>query len=333
VELYVGTTTSGSLVPGAFYLVTAFSWLDANAADNGVYTIVLKDGETLNSTDLTSLNGADNVTITITTVDTTERIITLGTNGALFTVGGASGAKRVKLIMDGHLTLQGRSNNNVSLVRVNSTGALEMKGNSKITGNTVYFESSDSYGGGVYVDSGSFTMSGYATVSGNTTYSSGGGVYVENGSFDMSGYATVSGNTAYSFTTTTFDSRFSYGGGVYVFDGTFTMSGNTAVSGNTASASFARSDSLGSFGGGVSISVSSGNGSTFTKTGGVIYGNDEADTTLQNIVKVADTEQTNSGTAIVVRTISSITQCRETTVTVGQNLTVSHPSYTGQWTD
>ncbi|MDR0706991.1 MAG: hypothetical protein LBF60_03815, partial [Treponema sp.] len=56
---------------------------------------------------------------------------------------------------------------------------------------------------GVYVDGGSFTMSG-GTISGNTESIGGGGVYVFSGSFTMSG-GTISGDTASAF-----------GGGVYV---------------------------------------------------------------------------------------------------------------------
>jgi hypothetical protein len=265
--LYEGiSAVSGVADP--FSLTNALTWLGANAVDNGEYTIVLNVMDFLSPTDLTGLNGADNVTITIRTVDATECIIRLSysnSTGTLFTVGGASGAEGVKLILDGHLTLKGiksdSNNNTVSLVRVNSTGTLEMKGNSKITDNRIsesgstYTTTTICYGGGVYVDGGSFTMSGSASVSDNMVSSDfhtttgaawsksyGGGVYVSNGSFTMSGSASVSGNTASSRSTSTasnpnyyFDSSASdsWGGGVYIEGGNFTMSGSASVSGNT----------------------------------------------------------------------------------------------------
>jgi len=102
---------------GVSSLDGAITWLDANAANNVAYTIVLNAGETLNPTNLTGLHSADNVTITITTLDATERIIQLGSgNGSLFTVGESSG-KKVNLILDGHITLKGR-NNNTTMIKL-----------------------------------------------------------------------------------------------------------------------------------------------------------------------------------------------------------------------
>jgi hypothetical protein len=106
-------------------------------------------------------------------------------------------------------------------------------------------------GGGVYVDDGSFAMSG-GTISGNTaagTYGRGGGVYVDGGSFAMSG-GTISGNSATGYN--------GIGGGVVVSSGSFTMSGGT-ISGNTTTSSN---------GGGVHFSSSG----SFIKSGGTVYG-------------------------------------------------------------
>jgi hypothetical protein len=160
-----------------------------------------------------------------------------------------------------------------------------MEGNAKVTGNTA---TGSSYGGGVYVNGGTFTMQNNASVSGNTgnlgggvhvsnsgtvtmrdsasvsgnnARQSGGGVYVSySGNFTMQNNASVSGNT----------SPGGGGGGVYVSDsGTFTMRDSASVSGNTARYS----------GGGVCVD----NGGTFTKAGGTIYGED-ADQNLKNTV-------------------------------------------------
>ncbi|MBQ6756537.1 MAG: S-layer homology domain-containing protein [Oscillospiraceae bacterium] len=102
------------------------------------------------------------------------------------------------------------------------------------TGTKTAVSTNQRYGGGVYVNGGTFNMTG-GTIIGNTaTY--GGGVYVDNGgTFNMNG-GTIIGNTA----------NFGGGGGVYVdsgdydYDnskeipgGTFNMNGGT-ISGNTA---------------------------------------------------------------------------------------------------
>ena len=124
-----------------------------------------------------------------------------------------------------------------------------------ITGGTGIKNGDSSYGGGVYVGSGTFNMSG-GTISGNIVYGynspsfSGGGVYVGSGTFTMSG-GTISGNKA--------SGDYSRGGGVYVKGGgTFNMSGGT-ISSNTA----------GYLGGGVYVDGSA----EFTMSGGTISGN------------------------------------------------------------
>jgi hypothetical protein len=226
-----------------------------------------------------------------------------------------------------------------------SSGSFTMSGNATVSGNNTTAYPGASSGGGVYVSGGSFTMSGNATVSGNNTasYPGGGGVYVNGGSFTMSDNATVSGNTAYSsgggvyvgggsftmsdnaavsgnMTSSTYS-----GGGVYVGSGSFTMSDNAAISGNTATA---RSGDT-SYGGGVY--VASGN---FTKTGGIIYGSDETEATLRNVIKNSEgVVQYRWGAAVYA---NSSYRC-ETTVGTVRNLSVvydgSQRTYTGQWDD
>ncbi|MDR2792068.1 MAG: hypothetical protein LBB61_00175 [Treponema sp.] len=91
----------------------------------------------------------------------------------------------------------------------------------EISGNEVPY--GDYSCGGVYVLSGTFTMSG-GEISGNTA-ENGGGVYIENESdaaFTMTGGA-ISGNTASGS-----------GGGVYVTSGAAFTQGKGAVSGNAA---------------------------------------------------------------------------------------------------
>jgi hypothetical protein len=204
-----------------------------------------------------SSSGFNGKSITIRSRDATVQTISLNSNGSLFTVGSSTVAPT--LILE-TIILMGRSDNSTSLIRV-EVGTLVLKSGGKITGNTAFT------GGGVYVSSGTFTMTG-GEISGNTA-GNGGGVYVSS-TFTMTGGA-ISGNTSSSFgsgvyvgsngTFTMNDGEISGGSssGVYVV-GTFTMNGG-AISGNTASR-------YGNGGGGVY--VYSG---TFTMTGGAISGN------------------------------------------------------------
>jgi hypothetical protein len=233
-------------------LNAALNWLASNAATGNAYTITLQNDETIAPRSLDYSGKTVDITIT---GGTTERFVSLSTTDSLFTV-----ENGVTLTLDNNVTLQGR-NNTASLVRVNSGGTLVMNTGSKISDNT---SSSGSYGGGVYVSGGTFTMSG-GTISGNTSSSGsgsyGGGVYVSGGTFTMSG-GTISDNT----------SSFS-GSGVYVSSGgTFSMRGGT-ISGNTSG-----------IGGGVYVS----SGGIFTKqSGGVIYGSN-ADSAVKNTATRGD---------------------------------------------
>jgi fibronectin type 3 domain-containing protein len=313
-----GATASGtpSITPG-FYdnvldaahkignqnLTDALTYLSTSAQTGHEYFIVLGANESVSGKTL-SYSGK---TVGITLMGSgAERIIGLNANGALFTIGNG-----VTLTLDNNVTLLGRSSNSSPLVSVSAT--LVMNYGAKITGNTsssygggVYVNSgvftinggtisgntSSSYGGGVYVKGGMFTMEG-GTISGNTAsyYDSyGGGVYVDGGMFTMEGGA-ISGNTAYSQSSYSFYNP--YGGGVYVKNGTFTMKGGI-ISGNTASSS----SSYDSYGGGVSVS----NSGTFRKvpgvsgiTSGIIYGS-EATGTDANSIPLKNTA--NSGSAV-----------------------------------
>jgi hypothetical protein len=109
---------------------------------------------------------------------------------------------------------------------VGVAGTFNMCGG-KITGNTV--ENSDTgIGGGVRVV-GTFNMYG-GSITGNRASIAGGGVYVKSGTFEMSG-GTIGG------TGTGDANQASSGGGVYVSGGTFTMSGGT-ITGNKVSYSY-----------------------------------------------------------------------------------------------
>jgi len=193
---------------------------------------------------------------------------------------------QILIIDSANLTLQGlksgqngaTEDNTTSLVRVNGA-ALELR-NGTISGNTTTsstFGNTSIYGGGVYVNNGSFTMNG-GKISGNilspssssssiSSAACGGGVYVmNNGSFTMNG-GEISGNILSPSPSSSSSSVNASGGGVYVSDGSFTMNGGE-ISGNILSSSSSSSSSSTAYGGGVYVSKT-----TFTMNGGTISGN------------------------------------------------------------
>ena len=140
-------------------------------------------------------------------------------------------------------------------VYVGEGGTFNMYGTSSITDNTA-MDNGNGSGGGVYVNSGTFTMSG-GTISSNTADSSDGGVGVYNsGTFTMNGTAKITGNEAKNLsggvgvygtakfimnggtiggTNASDANTATHGGGVGVkASATFTMGGSASVSGNKA---------------------------------------------------------------------------------------------------
>jgi formylglycine-generating enzyme required for sulfatase activity len=107
-------------------------------------------------------------------------------NGSLITVG--AGAK-VTLGSTGKvLALEGKSGNTAALVTVDG-GELTLENGAVITGNK-----SSTDGGGVYVASGTFTMTG-GEISGNESAGLGGGVYISgSGNFSKTGGGLIYGN-------------------------------------------------------------------------------------------------------------------------------------------
>jgi hypothetical protein len=160
------------------------------------------------------------------------------------------------------------------------TGAVTMQGG-RVKGN----RASDNGGGAYLAGNGSLTLKGGEILE-NQAPSSGGGVAVYEGDFAMQG-GSISGNTASSDT--------GVGGGVFVIRGVFELSGGK-IAGNTANNS----------GGGVNANHGSvfvmsggkiagnravyggagvavlGEGNSFKKTGGIVYGLD-AEEELRNL--------------------------------------------------
>jgi len=295
-------------------LATAFNWIKNNAISSRTYTIVAQASESLAPV---TINAYSSTNI-ILSGGTTEKTISLSSNGSLFTISYGT------LTLENNITLEGRSSNNASLVKVNSSGAsLVMKTGSKIQNNTVIMNDNNACGGGVYIYGGSFTMDG-GTISGNrvqvnsspgyssTVRAKGGGVYFYTGSFIMNG-GTISNNTAES--SSVLLTSYSYGGGVSAWDNsTFAMKGGT-ISGNSVKSADNR------LGGGVYVKSNA-----FTKTGGTIYGSNASPTTLQNTAK-----DTNSGHAVYATVGSSTTLKRNTTAGTGVIMDSSRTGSAGGW--
>ncbi|AEF81506.1 beta strand repeat-containing protein [Leadbettera azotonutricia] len=275
-------------IPGSIYEANTFTdildWFGTpgNTTVNTGYTITLNADATIAPFTLNAANLVQGgVTITLRG-EGRLREINLITTGSLFTI--ESG---YTLALDNNITLKGRTDNTVSLVRVNNYGNLHMKHGARITGNTATATPSGAYsnsiihGGGVYVaDYGTFTMDGgeisdnAAVTTDNGGHSSlvslGGGVYVANhGTFTMIS-GKISGNTASSNPEDTSDSH-STGGGIFVaVNGTFVMESGE-ISSNTASCSASFSSSTNdSYGGGVYAD------GAFTMKNGKIVGNTAA---------------------------------------------------------
>jgi predicted outer membrane repeat protein len=300
--LYEGA--SDTPVSGVSSLAEALAWITANADTDIEYIIELKANDAIAPALLSY--GGKKVTL-ILKGDETMRIVSLSGNGSLFTVGSG-----ITLTLDNNVTLQGKSDNTASLVRVNPTGALGMKGNAAITGNK---SSSDSGGGGVFVNGGNFTMSDSATVSDNTVVSTregnGGGVYVKDGSFTMSDNVTVSGNTTSS-----------YGGGLYFSNGSFAMSGNATVSGNKASykgAGVYISGGNATFTMSGSASVSGNTiSSSYSGDGGGVYLDSDGSFTMSGNASVSDNTTTVNGGGVYISGFS-VTFTMEDKATVSGN--------------
>lgn len=179
------------IVPGST-LAEKLAWLQTNAQSYIEYNIEVTADEDIPPTNFTFSYDDDkeDIKITLTGMEA-EHTIGLSSVGSMFTVG-----QDVTLTLNGNITLRGRSDNNASLVRVNSGGKFVMNEGVRITGNTNTEEYGMEKGGGVKVSSGTFIMNG-GEISGNTADSFGGGVYVEGsqGTFMMKG-GVISGNTA-----------------------------------------------------------------------------------------------------------------------------------------
>jgi len=213
---------------------------NGTAGNPKTYTIVVRGNVTITPS---TFGSVQHVEVTLTSnLDSGQLLrsgkLSLGANGNMIRIG-----KNQKLIIDdANLILQGRSDNWTSLLFVDLGGNLELK-NGTITGNISNDSLGSTNGGGVFVygESGIFTMYG-----GNISHNSGslgGGVYACGGNFIMHG-GTISDNLK--------------GGGVNVGGGKFTMYGGTIE----------RNKLTNSYNGGGGVSVVEGG--KFTMEGGEI---------------------------------------------------------------
>ncbi|MDR2446546.1 MAG: InlB B-repeat-containing protein [Treponema sp.] len=147
ITVYVGDVTvtnlpaSGSM-PSNLSLAESLTWISDNAEEGGVYSVALKNNETIAPK---TLSYGKNVSVTLNG-GASERTVSLNTTGSLFTV--ESG---VTLTLGNNVTLRGRGDNEFNnysseIAVVNSGGKLIMKDGAKITGNI-----SSVYGSGVGV--------------------------------------------------------------------------------------------------------------------------------------------------------------------------------------
>ena len=204
-------------------------------------------------------------------------------------------------ISDGTFTMSGgavisgnTATNSGGGVFVSGSGDFTMNGGT-IGGTGSGSRNSAENGGGVYIYNGTFTMSGTATLQGNTAATHGGGVHIfSGGTFTMNG-GTIGGTAANTAT---------YGGGVFVSGGEFNMNDGT-ISGNTVTHS----------GGGVY--VYDGN---FTMSGGTIGSSTDAnEADLGGGVYVADGTFTVSGSSptITGNTANNVYLARGKTISIG----------------
>ncbi|GHV50078.1 hypothetical protein AGMMS49579_03100 [Spirochaetia bacterium] len=181
-------------------------------------------------------------------------------------------------------------------VNVSENAIFTMKGG-EISGNTAT-ENNGGNGGGVQVGrNATFTMEG-GEISGNTANSCGGGVRLR-GTFTMKG-GKISGNTT------------KRGGGVDSWQGTFIMEGGE-ISGNSNTS---ESES----GGGLYVG---GENATFTKTGGIIYG--DTDTT-HTPGSTENTALNSRGHAV------SLAHRIRRNATAGEEITLYAKNENGVWT-
>lgn len=215
------TLTQGGRIDG-----TGLSGIK-NSSGGAVYieggTFTMESGSTVTGGNVSANGGAvyvDSGTFTMNGGKISDGNAMLGGNGVFVNIG--------DFVMNGgEITECGKgSQPGHGAVMIYKSASGDGAGRFVMKSGKIYRNSAEQ-GAGVFVNGGTFEMSG-GSISDNEAVGptgSGGAVYVYNGSFDMSGNATINNNQS------SMDA-----GGVYV-DGTFSVSGTPSITGNTVSGS------------------------------------------------------------------------------------------------
>jgi len=201
--------------------------------------------------------------------NTADRTITLSSQGSMFTIG-----TDVELILE-DITLHGRSDNNTSLIKVNTDGKLVLNDGGKVTGNTYNTSVNRTGGAGVFVDGGILEITGGEISENNlsTTIGTisiyGGGVFAVNNSTVLMSGGTIRYNSVRGVHTSHGQS---HGGGIAISDSTFEMISGI-IEGNTAYNEVTSGGDCYAIGGGVRIVESTTIGSSFYLRNGIIRNN------------------------------------------------------------
>jgi len=302
-EFGASVSSTFNMIPGLYQgtvkigeqnLSTALSWISANVVSGDEFIIVLGGNESIAPRTLSY----SSKTVGITLMGSgSERIVTLSSNGSMFTVGAG-----VTLTLDGNTLLVGRSANNDSLVQVNASGSLIMNDGVKIRGNINRSNLNNANAGGINISSGTFVMNGGIISENQQLFNEAGGVSVSSGTFTMNG-GEISRNTA-AYTGggivlrpnaifimnggKIIENSARAGGGISIYSGAIFTMNNGMISKNNGNGSYGGSgvqtDGIfimngGTINGNISSASEAGRGifvsptGFFTMHGGVISGN------------------------------------------------------------
>ena len=221
--------TGGTLAAGTYYLTTDLTLSSRITVSSGTVNLYLNgyvlkgsgsDSVIYVSGGSTVLNIYDSYADVDPSVSYNPTPYHAYTKSAyLYTVGAASGSSAGSKIYGGVIT---NGSNTYGGGIYLASGTVNLYAGT-IAGNQATSTSTGYGGGGVYVGGGSFQMRGGQIV-GNMAAKYGGGVLLRSGTFAMSGSASITGNRA--------NTSSGYGGGVYFYGGTFQVSDSPVISGN-----------------------------------------------------------------------------------------------------
>ncbi len=148
--------------------------------------------------------------------------------GAAVYIAGASGT----FILEKDAVIEGNTSYYGTVYMRN--GSFKMTGGT-ITGNTaegnIDSNTNSGYGGGLFVYAGTAKLTG-GSITGNTATGRGGGIYLNTGTVTLSGSVKITDNTVTGTNLT--DASVGAGGGIYVNSGTLNIKQGTEITGNTS---------------------------------------------------------------------------------------------------